>query len=105
MTFSFQVILKDDEEFGYIFGAILGRLIGAEKDVKELKNQIESLKTTHIESVSSVADAKRVMQKEGYIFYKKPEVWGQKSKSNGLAIRPRRKRRTKREMEEAKRNE
>lgn len=67
--------------------------------VKLLSEKLHASTETRIESVKSVADAKQVMQDEGYVFYKKPENWGKWNKGKH------RKRRTKKEIEAARANE
>lgn len=51
-----------------------------------------------IDTQFNLQKAQNVLQDAGYIFYKKPEVWGQKPKGT-------RKRRTKKEIELARENE
>lgn len=116
MTYSFQVICKDDEEMGTVLSALFGGLIVLGKEKKQLIEELEKMKhektsvgidydsvkyeldqlkkNSREKKPTSLEAAKNLLKTEGYVFYKykKPEP---------QVFQQRRKRRTKKEMQSA----
>lgn len=95
MTFNF----KEDQDFFYFVELILDSGLTRIKNYKKLEAEFQNYKT---QPTMTIEMAKLLMEKEGYIFYKKPPNFGK----NGRKGRPqKRHRRTKAEIEAARANE
>lgn len=96
MTFNF----KEDDDIFYFIELILDSGLTRIKQYKKLEAEFQNYKT---QPTMTIEMAKLLMEKEGYIFYKKPPNFGK----NGHKGRPqqqkeKRHRRTKKEIEVAK---
>jgi hypothetical protein len=94
---------------GTVLSALFGGLISLGKEKKQLVEELEKIKHEKTslgidyDSVkyeldqlkkngrekkpTSLEAAKHILEQEGYIFYKKPAVWGQKNKNKGNKLK------------------
>lgn len=91
MTYSFQVIVKTDEEMGTVLSALFGGLITLGKERNELKKQLEELQEVYLhqkkvlpvthDTPLTIDGAKQLLRGQGYDVYLRKKNKN-KSKSN-----------------------